>query len=562
MSLAILRVRLYALAVCLLAGAIPAAAQDEQQLVTISPSSLTELRAWDAQSRRMLRDGDLRIRDSREDTLIAGRVIERADQYYKGVRVFGGDVAFQLQDGVLLSMFGALYQGISVEASPDVDADLARQAVEKASGVELGPERQPELVVLPIGGTDDAPTIAAARPTAYRLAWRLRAMSDSDLREYFVDARDGSIAFDYSRLETQNTGPSAVGRARGVLGDSKKISVAPQSGRFVAVDDLRPPAIITYDMKGDLTRTLNILNGVTRATTSDYASDDDNNWTDGAVDDAHVYQGWTYDYYYKRFGRHGLDNHDLTIQGFANPVLRSDISKYSSGVVGTFFTNAFYAGAGVMVYGVGLPPGFVTHGPSGNLTWDFMSGALDVVAHELTHGVTEFTSNLIYLNESGALNEAFSDIMGTGAEWFFQPPGNGPMQADYLMGEDVVRPGGIRSAADPGLFGDPDHYSRRFLGAADNGGVHINSGIANQAFYLAIEGGTNRTSGLSVQGVGGSNRDQIEKVFYRAFTQLMPANSTFSTARAATIQAARDLYGTNSPAERAVTQAWTAVGVN
>ena len=116
--------------------------------------------------------------------------------------------------------------------------------------------------------------------------------------------------------------------------------------------------------------------------------------------------------------------------------------------------------------------------------------------------------------------------------------------------------------ADPATFGDPDHYTRRYTGTGDNGGVHINSAIANQAFYLSIEGGTNRTSGLQVQGVGGDNREQIEKVFYRAFTQLMPANATFATARAATIQAARDLYGASSAAERAVTQAWTAVGVN
>ena len=92
--------------------------------------------------------------------------------------------------------------------------------------------------------------------------------------------------------------------------------------------------------------------------------------------------------------------------------------------------------------------------------------------------------------------------------------------------------------------------------------MHTNSGIANQAFYLAIEGGTNRTSGLAVQGVGAGNREQIEKVFYRAFTQMLPANATFAVARAATIQAARDLYGADSAAERAVTQAWTAVGVN
>ena len=116
--------------------------------------------------------------------------------------------------------------------------------------------------------------------------------------------------------------------------------------------------------------------------------------------------------------------------------------------------------------------------------------------------------------------------------------------------------------ADPAAHGDPDHYSRRFTGTGDNGGVHINSGIPNHAFYLAIEGGTNRTSGLSVQGVGAANREQIERVFYRAFTQLMPANATFAVARAATTQAARDLFGSNSAAERAVTQAWTAVGVN
>jgi len=220
--------------------------------------------------------------------------------------------------------------------------------------------------------------------------------------------------------------------------------------------------------------------------------------------------------------------------------------------------NAFYAGGGVMVYGVGLPAGFTL----GGQVWDYVSGALDIVAHELTHGVTDYSSNLIYRNESGALNEAFSDMMGTAAEFYWQQAGSGSMRADYLIGEDVIRPGGLRSMENPGAYGDPDHYSKRYLGSQDNGGVHINSGIANQAYYLAIEGGTNRTSGLEVQGVGQANRDQIEKTFYRAFTDMLPSNATFSTARAATTQAARDLYGAGSAAERAVTQAWTAVGVN
>jgi len=213
-----------------------------------------------------------------------------------------------------------------------------------------------------------------------------------------------------------------------------------------------------------------------------------------------------------------------------------------------------------MVYGEGLPSNVTL----GGQRWNYLAGALDVVAHELTHGVTDYTSSLEYRFESGALNESFSDMMGTAVEFYYQQPGSGSLKADYLLGEDVVTPGGIRSMENPAIFGQPDHYSRLQVLpiARDNGGVHINSGIPNHVYYLAIEGGTNRTSGLSVQGVGQANREQIEKVMYRAFTQLMPSNASFAVARAVTIQAATDLYGAGSAATRAVTQAWTAVGVN
>jgi thermolysin len=311
-------------------------------------------------------------------------------------------------------------------------------------------------------------------------------------------------------------------------------------------------------MRGDYIRTLRYLNELIQLTASDLAMDSDNTWTDTAVVDAHVYVGWTYDYYFKRHARRGLDNRDLALVNVVHPVRRQDFQT-TFPIVPDFFLNAGYFGGGVMLYGEGLPVGITLVG--GQIV-DYFSGALDIVAHELTHGVTEYTSNLIYLNESGALNEAFSDIMGTAVEFFFQQPGNGTLRADYLCAEDVFRPGGIRSLENPAAHGNPDHYSRRVTLPSDNGGVHTNSSIANHAFYLAIEGGTNRTSGLAVQGVGGSNRDQIERVFYRAFTQMLPANATFSVARAATIQAARDLFGSNSNAERAITQAWTAVGVN
>jgi bacillolysin len=343
-----------------------------------------------------------------------------------------------------------------------------------------------------------------------------------------------------------------------VLGERKKVSASSQGGSYVGSDKMRPPVIETYDMRGSLSRTLSYLNGAISLNMSDFASDSDNDWTDGPNVDAHVYAGYTYDFYFKRFGRRGLDNANIRIRSLTHPVNRQDAFSASPAVLGTFYVNAFYAGDGIMVYGEGLP----TNATLGGQRWNFLAGSLDVVAHELTHGVTDYSSQLIYQGESGALNEAFSDIMATAIVQYYQQPGTGAGTADYIIGNDVVTPGGIRSMENPRVFGDPDNYRIRYTGTEDNGGVHINSTIASHAYYLAIEGGTNRTSGLSVQGVGAANREQMERVFYRAFTQLMPANATFATARAVTIQAAQDLFGANSAAERAITQAWTAVGVN
>jgi thermolysin len=502
--------------------------------------SIGELRESGALVTSMRRSGELRLRMMREDLLVAGRSHERLDQYHRGVRVFGADVAEQFAGGQVVSVFGNVYDDIAIETTPALDVERARKIVEDRVGVPLGRGRTPELVILPQNGT-------------YTLTWRVRAVANDDVREYFVDAQTGAIAFEYSNLQTQ----SAVGRGTGVLGDSKKLSVMSSGSQFVTSDELRPPSIETYDLKGDHVRTTNFVNGVIDLNPSDLASDTDNTWTDGMTVDAHAHIGWTYDYFFKRFGRRGLDNRDRGLVSVVHPARRQDVlqnfDQYS-----IFYTNAAYYGDGVMVFGVGLPPGFTF----GGRTWDYTSGSLDLVAHELTHGVTDYSSNLIYRNESGALNEAFSDIMGTAVEFYYQQPGSGNLRADYLCAEDVVRPAGIRSLADPQAYGHPDHYSRRFTGTADNGGVHINSGIANHAFYLAIEGGTNRTSGLGVDGVGAANREQMEQVFYRAFTQMLPANATFVVARAATIQSARDIFGANSAAERAVTQAWTAVGVN
>jgi bacillolysin len=512
-------------------------ARDARRVVAVRTA---DIRDMDLEVTRLERSGALVLRSREADALLDGRSVARFDQVYRGVRVIGGELVRQEANGQTISVFGSVYPGIAVDTTPALSAGDAADVVARLTGVRLPPARAPELVVLPLdaGG--------------FALTWRARVMTSSDLVVYFIDARTGDVVLQYSVLET------AVGTGKGVLDDLKKISTTPRNGSYLAQDGMRPAAISTYDMKGNLTRLEQIINGEVRLAESDYAADSDNDWADPATVDAHAYAGWTYDYWYARFNRQGLDNRNRAMLSFVHPVKREDWASQPSSVINTYYLNAFYAGDGVMVYGEGLPQSV----SFGGYKWTYFSGALDVVGHELAHGITDYSSNLVYRNESGALNEAFSDILGAGVEFYYQPVGSGYMKADYLIGEDLMSPiGGFRSMANPTAFGDPDHYSKRYLGNADNGGVHTNSSIATHAFYLAVEGGVNRTSGLSVTGIGGASRDKMEKVFFRAFTQMLPSNATFSLARAATLQAARDLYGSGGDVERALAQAWTAVGV-
>ncbi|MEP7307975.1 MAG: M4 family metallopeptidase [Acidobacteriota bacterium] len=513
----------------------------------ISPQTSAELRQSDRVVDQMLRTDGLVRRQVRLDTLLSDRVHERLEQRYEGLRVFGADVTRETMAGMTQSLFGTLYDVVDVEPTPRLTAEEALTVVRDVTGDDFSSRAPAELLILPIDST-------------FALAYRLSAASTSQSADFFVDAHSGALLLTISTIHTA----AAVGLGTGVLGDTKKVSDNSSASGFTAVDLLRPPSIRTYDMRGNLPRVKQFQQGVVRLTDADLASTStSNSWTDPAVVDAHAYAGMVYDFYFKRFGRHGLDDNDIPLVSLVHPVLRTTALTASAGD-SIYYTNAFWDSAlQVMVYGDGLPPGVVV--AATQQTWNYTSGALDIIGHELTHGVTQFTSNLIYRNESGALNESFSDMMGTSAEFFSRSTGTGTLQADYVIGADVIRGplvNGIRSMANPLMFGDPDHYSRRSLAASDAGGVHANAGIPNNAFYLAIEGGTNRTSGLSVQGVGASNREQIEMVFYRAFAFLLPSGATFSLARAATIQSARDLYGIGSSAERAVTQAWTAVGVN
>ena len=538
-----------------LAIALTLVAPKTQSLTGPLTLAATEDRELDQTSdviRRMQRNGNLRLVEVTSDPLAPTRTHQRFVQLHRNVRVSGGGVSVQTERGFPTSVFGHVYPDITVDTEPELSVQDIVAMVDQAASTLLSP---PELVVV-LDSSD-----------VYRLVYHVRTFGMNGLRVSEIDAITGAVIVERNALTTQGP-PSlcldcAVGEGLGIKGDRKKLSVRSVEGVFVTDDGLRPARVSTYDMRGDWSRVFDVLVGLAHLTDADLAKDADNTWQDGVNVDGHTGSGWTLDYLYHRFGREGLDGNNGPIVAIVHPVDRADFFTVPNSIASLFHLNAFYCGScgasGIVVFGEGLPSE-QTLGSTGQAV-DFFAAGIDIIAHELGHAVTESTSGLIYQGESGALNEAFSDLIGVGTEFFMAETGRHPPEkADYLIGEDVIKPGGVRSLANPRSHGDPDHYSLRFLGQLDNGGVHTNSTIATHAYYLAVEGGTNVTSGLRVSGLGPKNRAIVDQIFYRAFAFLLTENASFSMARAATLQSARDLMA-GADVEQTIATAWTAVGV-
>ncbi len=258
------------------------------------------------------------------------------------------------------------------------------------------------------------------------------------------------------------------------------------------------------------------------------------NTGDAAIDAAHNNAGTTYDYYNTKHGRDSLNNAGMTMISTAHHQVN--------------YNNAFWNGS-QMVYGDGDGSTFIA-----------LSRDLDVVAHELTHGVTSNESNLIYSNQSGALNEALSDIFAAATEAWAEGSIN---SNTWKLGEDIYTPGisgdALRYLNNPTADGQSyDYYPERYTGSADNGGVHTNSGIANLAFYLMVQGGSHPRGKTSVS-VPSIGLTKAEKIFYYAQTSCLTSSSNFEAARNCTAQGATSLYGATEAAN--VHLAWDAVGV-
>jgi len=271
--------------------------------------------------------------------------------------------------------------------------------------------------------------------------------------------------------------------------------------------------------------------------------------SDPAVNEAYDHSGDTFDFFHALFGRNSLDDAGMSLISSVHVGEADGRDRYLP------MNNAFWDGS-QMAYGDG----------DGTVFRRF-TGGLDVVAHELTHGVQAFTSNLVYRGESGALNEHFADVFGVLVRQWHEQKERGkarsqpqPSERSWLVGVEIVVPAETRRAVrdmkqpgtafvkDPLLGTDPQpaHMKDRYTGPADRGGVHINSGIPNRAFVLAAEA------------LDDEPWETAGRIWYQTMLEI-PSRATFADAARITTRIARDAHG--AAVARVVREAWGEVGV-
>jgi len=262
------------------------------------------------------------------------------------------------------------------------------------------------------------------------------------------------------------------------------------------------------------------------------------NFSDLAANQVHFGMEKAYDFYYQTFSRNSFDGNGYKIRSLVH---------YMNNLNGAFFVSTDT----LMVFGDG----------DGQYMTSVTS--LDVVGHELTHAYTEYSSNLTYQGESGALDEAFADILGTGVEYFAL--GNNP--GLWTIGENImVSSPYLRSLSNPKSAQQPDTYNGQYWAPTgandpDHGGVHKNSGVANYWFYLLANGGNGTNDNGDSYNVNGIGIQNALDIAYNTVTNYLTSNSDYNEARLQSIQAAQSMFGIGSPEEQSVKDAWCAVGV-
>lgn len=486
-----------------------------------------------------LREGE-ELRSERRETDVLGITHTFYKHYYHNVPVEHSGYRIHSKDEQIVSMNGTLFNSFEVPVAPAVSAQTAIHLATAHVGAEVyqweipsqesfiklesgDPQAtfypQPQLVIISKN--------ADYENTDFRLAWKMDIYANAPLsRQYvYIDAISGEVIWTENRIchaDTQGSGTTGYSGTRQFITDSF-------NGGFRLREAGRGNGIRTFDMNNTTTYSL-----------TDFV-DADNNWINlvPAIDryalDAHWGAEMTYDYFMNEHNRNSIDNNGFQLNSYVH--------------YGNNYANAFWDGQR-MTYGDG----------GGSLLINPLT-TMDITGHEVTHGLTEFTANLIYSYESGALNESFSDIFGACIDFYARGTTGTNL---WLIGDECTNGNtGIRNMANPAQFGDPDTYGTGlwYTGTGDNGGVHWNSGVQNFWFYVLSQGGTGTNDYGNAYNVSAIGMTDAAAVAFRNLTVYLSASSQYADARFYAILSAEDLFGACSPQVISTTNAWYAVGV-
>jgi len=466
-----------------------------------------------------------------------GQTHYRFNQLYKGVEVLNAQLILHEKKGVIHYANGKTVHRIEKNVSPSIteqsslqsalnhiDAEIYKWEIPSNETFLKNEQHDPNATFYPTGKLLLTSGSKEMNKNNLELAYRFDIYTELPLSRNFVDvnAVTGEIVNVVNRIhhsDIPGTGTSLYNGTVNMIVDSF-------TGGYRLRESGRGGGIQTRDMQ----------NGTNYNNAVDFV-DPDINFTD-QNDQAGVSVHWategTYDYYWNVFGRNSYNNAGATLFSYVH----YDVD----------YNNAFWDGTR-MTYG------------DGDGYWFSPLVAIDVVGHELTHGVTQYSANLIYANEPGALNESFSDVFGTAVEFYLEGS-----TADWLIGEDcyLQPPYTVRSMENPNIAWCPDTYQGTYWinsGGPDFGGVHTNSSVQNFWFYLLSVGGSGVNDNGYPYSVTGIGLSDAEKIAYRNLTVYLTQTSNFHSARAGSINSAADLFGVASQQYQSVIDAWNAVGV-
>ena len=459
----------------------------------------------------------------------------RVQQFYKNIPVDKGMIIIHTLDNRVMSMTGNIYTNVSTSQINLISKEQAVEIAKTKMNAEVYKWEIPGEEQFLKHEQNEIQATFYPNPVneiyeqnkQYIKVYKLTLYSHKpiDKKEYIINSNTGEV------LEV---------RQKLIGADVQGTAVTKYSGnQTITTDNFGGSYRLRETGRGNGIETYNANLGTSYTAATDF-TDADNYWDnvnaqqDEVATDAHWATEKTYDFFFQNFGWNSIDNN-----GFA---LRSYVHYDLIGAGYTSNVNAFWDGQR-MTYG------------DGNGTYSPLT-TVDIAAHEITHGLTNFSADLIYQDESGALNEGYSDIFAAAVEYFAKPA-----TANWLIGEDIGSP--FRSLQDPNSYGDPDTYfgTNWATGSADNGGVHTNSQVIGHWFYLLCDGGSGTNDIGNSYNVNGIGVDQASEVAFRTLTTHLTPNSTYEDARFFSILSAIELYGPCTPQVESVTNAMYAVGL-